>query len=156
MSPSPRPRVPALDEDAARAAILFTFFRAGMTSIEIAHAAADPDPVPSPITADEVLSTWRSVGSFGDAWITFGRSLRSVARSTFVSATELAYAFTAGAHFQTEALDATIYVPPRVPSRGQLEDVNQRLILARIAAQWIVRRNVARVVEAKIMGRRVR
>lgn len=155
MAPSPR-SVPRLDPEIARAAILFSFFRAGMTSIEIAHAAADPEAVPSPITADEVLATWRAVGSFAPAWITFGRSLRSAASSRLLSATELAYVFDAGAHFQTEALDQTVFTPPRVPSRGQLEDVNQRLIAARIVTSWIVRRNVARIAESRLTGERLR
>lgn len=162
MSPSPRPIV-SLSQEAARAAVLFAFFRAGQTSIEAAHAAVDPEIVPPMVEADEVLSTWRSVGSFAGAWTDFGDRLARVAGVRIIvggpaelSTSALAYVYDAGAHFATEALDPTVYTPPPVPTRGQLEEVNQRLIRAGadIVARWLVRRNVARIVEKTLAGGR--
>lgn len=167
MSPSPRPLVSLPSPEVARAAVLFAFFRAGQTSIEAAHAAADPEIVPPQVTAEEVLATWRAVGSFAGAWETFGDRLDHVAglRASFagrnvsgLTASALAYVYDAGAHFATEALDPTVYTPPPVPTRAQLEEVNQRLIRAGadVVARWLVRRNVARIVEKTLAGGRRR
>lgn len=163
MSPSPRPLVSLPSPEVARAAVLFAFFRAGQTSIEAAHAAADPEIVPPQVTAEEVLATWRAVGPFASAWETFGDRLSFVAgvrtvRAFELTASALAYVYDAGAHFATEALDPTVYTPPPVPTRAQLEEVNQRLIRAGadVVARWLVRRNVARIVEKTLAGGRRR
>lgn len=136
--------------DEARAAILFAWFRAGVTAAE-AELVGEAPEIPAAIGPDEARATWRAVGHFRDAWIDYGERVADVCRVIDAcGAGSLAYAFHAGCLFGKDAEDRSQHAPPRLPSRRELGEVQANLVKHGIAESWLTLSSHARQTFARL------